>query len=69
MTTYVGPNTINPLELPINPAARPTYPSGVVSGSVWCASPAGQRGQGIQSMPDATVTERQACAAGAQPLP
>jgi hypothetical protein len=68
MELYGPANVINTVELPINPAARPTYPPGVVSSTVWASSPAGQRGQTIQSMNDATVAERQACAAGVQPL-
>jgi hypothetical protein len=69
MEFYTSANVINSVELPINPAARPLFPPGVVSSTVWCASPAGQVGQGIQTMQDATISERQQCAAGAKPLP
>ena len=69
MERYDPCSTFNSVELPINPAARPTYPPGVVSATVWSASPTGQVGQSVQSFCDATVAERQNCAANAKPLP
>jgi hypothetical protein len=70
---YGPTNVLNTLELPVNLAARPNYPPGIVSSSVWCASPAGLKngvgGALTTAMPDATIAERQACAAAAQPLP
>ena len=50
---FYGPaNVINTVELPIRSSAQPIYPPGVVSDSVWWGTPAGQRGQGIQSFYD-----------------
>jgi hypothetical protein len=69
MELYGPANVINTVEFPINPAARPVFTPGVVSSTVWAASPAAQRGLGIQSFYDATFGERLACAAGAKPLP
>lgn len=64
---------INTVEVPINPAARPAFPPGVVSSTVWCASPAGLKngvgGALTTAMPDATIAERQAAAEAAQSLP
>jgi hypothetical protein len=61
--------TINTLERAVNPAARPSYPPGVVSSTTWSASPAGQLSNGgrlVPSLPDATIAERTACANNAK---
>jgi hypothetical protein len=62
--SYVGPNVINTRELPVNPAVAVPPPE-VVSDTEWCASPAGQVGHSVMSFCDATVTEREDCAAWA----
>lgn len=61
---YDGPNQLNRLELPINPAAAAVVPAEIISDVLWAASPAGLTG-GVggaltTAIPDATIAARQA---------
>jgi hypothetical protein len=65
--------TINTLELPVNPAARAGIPDWMISASEWSASPAGLTdgvdGALTTAVPDATIQVRTDCANAATPLP
>jgi IPT/TIG domain len=64
-----GPvNILNQLEMPRSTAAWPMYPPGVVSTTVWSASPAGQVGAGVQSFNDADIPSRIKNSTSSQPV-